>query len=300
MKFSIIIPTHNRCDLLKSSVLSVLNQNFKDFEIIVVDDGGSDDTEQMLSEFDDDRIKYHWKKNEERSIARNFGILRATGDYINFLDSDDHQLVNHLEKANELIIRNEFGEVYHLGYVIKDTEGNTLLEREIESLSRAEICRDNVLHCNAIFIRKDIAEKNLFINSPYAMLGEDWFLWIKLIFRYKIVFDKTITSVVVEHENRSLNQIEPGVLEKSVFAIVEALHNEEDLWKTNRKYLEIYCSQQYKFLSLILSSAGGHAKKALKYGIIAFNYNWKFAMSIQFFVIIRNLFFNVIRKRPEI
>ena len=71
--FSIIIPTYNRAALIGKTLRSVQEQSFKSFEVIVVDDGGKDDTKEVLLGLEDDRICYYWKENGERGAARNFG-----------------------------------------------------------------------------------------------------------------------------------------------------------------------------------------------------------------------------------
>ena len=86
---SVIIPTYNRSFYLRQAVESVLNQTFSDFEVIVVDDGSTDDTEAVMQEFSDSRIHYFHQSNRGRSVARNNGFNHAQGEYIAFLDDDD-------------------------------------------------------------------------------------------------------------------------------------------------------------------------------------------------------------------
>ncbi len=98
---SIVIPTYNRAHLVGRSVKSVLNQNYQDFEIIIVDDGSSDNTEDVIEKFQeqDDRIKYiRHKTNRGGAVARNTGIQAAKGKYIAFQDSDDTWEPEKLEK----------------------------------------------------------------------------------------------------------------------------------------------------------------------------------------------------------
>ena len=86
---SVIIPTYNRAHTLLSSVASVLNQTLQDFELLIVDDGSTDDTAQSVAGLADNRIRYLRKENGGAASARNFGIAHAAGDYIAFQDSDD-------------------------------------------------------------------------------------------------------------------------------------------------------------------------------------------------------------------
>ena len=101
---SVIIPTYNRAHLVGRAIKSVLNQTYRDFEIIVVDDGSTDNTKDIIKEFQkkDKRIKYiPYEKNKGGSAARNTGIKAAKGEYIAFLDSDD-EWAYEIRKADKL------------------------------------------------------------------------------------------------------------------------------------------------------------------------------------------------------
>jgi len=96
---SVIIPTYNRAHLVGRAIQSVLDQTYKDFEIIVVDDGSTDNTEEIVNGFGDHRIRYiRHKENRGAAAARNTGIKAARGEYIAFQDSDDEWLPEKLEK----------------------------------------------------------------------------------------------------------------------------------------------------------------------------------------------------------
>ena len=88
-KVSVIIPTYNRAAKVRNAIESVLAQTFSDLEVIVVDDGSSDDTGKILGEVFGDRIRYYFQANQGVSVARNKGIVEARGEWIAFLDSDD-------------------------------------------------------------------------------------------------------------------------------------------------------------------------------------------------------------------
>jgi len=88
-EISVIIPTYNRSSLAREAVESVLAQTFADFEVLVIDDGSTDNTKQVIESIQDNRIKYSYKDNGGVSSARNMGIGNASGAFIAFLDSDD-------------------------------------------------------------------------------------------------------------------------------------------------------------------------------------------------------------------
>jgi len=87
-KVSVIIPTYNRSHLIRDAVGSVLSQTYRDFELIVVDDGSTDETADVLSRYGN-QLRYLYQEKKGRSAARNFGAQQAKGEYIAFLDSDD-------------------------------------------------------------------------------------------------------------------------------------------------------------------------------------------------------------------
>src|SRR4030042_4827818 len=87
-KVSVIIPTYNRGNLVLESIQSVFAQTFSDYEIIVIDDGSTDNTREVLHPYLS-KLTYIYEKNSGQSFARNIGILASKGEYIAFLDSDD-------------------------------------------------------------------------------------------------------------------------------------------------------------------------------------------------------------------
>jgi glycosyltransferase involved in cell wall biosynthesis len=95
--FSIIIPTYNRAHIIGKAIDSVLSQTFTDFELIIVDDGSTDNTQNVVTSIGDNRIQYFKQENKGVCAARNTGIKIATSEYITFLDTDDEVLPNWLE-----------------------------------------------------------------------------------------------------------------------------------------------------------------------------------------------------------
>ena len=104
---SVIIPTYNREKKLIRAIESILNQTYQDFEILVVDDGSTDRTRDLVEEIDDRRIKYLYQENQGACVARNYGIACSKGNYIAFQDSDDLWLPEKLEKQLRIFQSNE-------------------------------------------------------------------------------------------------------------------------------------------------------------------------------------------------
>ncbi|HMG93396.1 MAG TPA: glycosyltransferase [Chryseolinea sp.] len=267
--FSIVIPTYNRAAFVADAVKSVLSQTYTDFEIIVVDDGSQDNTEEVIRLLNDPRLIYCKKINEERSIAKNYGIGKASGTYINFLDSDDKFYPNHLEKGFELLAKNKFPEIGHLGYEI--VKGNDVIARrnDLGENFHERILQDNILHGNAIFIRRDIALTHQFLNNRNAFISEDWHLWLCLISRYNIYFDNTVTSVVNDHAERSLKSIDPDKLTECIELIVADLKTDNAFKRKFGDKTAYFYADQYTFVALLLS-LNKRKMKVLKYLAKAF------------------------------
>jgi glycosyltransferase involved in cell wall biosynthesis len=114
-KVSVIIPTHNRGEMLRRAIDSVLNQTYKDFELIVISDGCTDNTDEIVASYADPRIKFFsHEKSRGTSAARNTGIRASTGQYVAFLDDDDEWTPKKLELQMPIIENSplEVGLVY--------------------------------------------------------------------------------------------------------------------------------------------------------------------------------------------
>ena len=102
-RFSVIIPIYNKEKDVETTIKSVLNQTYIDYEVILVDDGSTDNSLDIVNAIEDDRIQIFTKQNEGVSKTRNYGITKAKAEYIAFLDADDYWYPNHLENLNFLI-----------------------------------------------------------------------------------------------------------------------------------------------------------------------------------------------------
>ena len=106
-RFSVIMPCYNRRKLIRAAVMSVLDQTFTDFELIVVDDGSTDDTLDVLADITDARLSLHQQRNSGPGAARNKGIGIAQGQYVAFLDSDDLYLPWTLQNYDQALKQNK-------------------------------------------------------------------------------------------------------------------------------------------------------------------------------------------------
>ena len=193
--FSVIIPTHNRAGIIGRAIESVLEQTYQNWELIIVDDGSTDNTREIVESYNDGRIRYFWKKNEERSIARNFGIDKAEGTYISFLDDDDYYLPEFLLTFHKSIIKNNipvaaftcFEYIENNGVKSKNNIPVSLLNNPIRFLWEIQTS------IRPFAIHKDILKEEKF--KPECKYGEDFHLAIRIAIKHKVFIIEEYLSV---------------------------------------------------------------------------------------------------------
>jgi len=204
--FSIIIPTFNRADIVSNAIKSILGQTYTNWELIVVDDGSTDNTEEVVNSFGDTRIKYFYKKNEERSIARNFGIDKATGEYISFLDDDDYYLPEFLSVFYEkiLILSNPVCALMCYEYLEnngkrkKNLMPEELIDNPVRFLWKIQTSiRPFVIH-------RDILSEEKFKKE--CKYGQDFHLAIRIALKYTVVIIQEYLSVNRIHKSQGTNK----------------------------------------------------------------------------------------------
>lgn len=207
--FSIIIPTFNREHFLQKAIDSIICQTFKDWELIIVDDGSTDNTKQTVLNFSksDPRIIYVHQKNSERSAARNKGINISNGEFICFLDSDDYYLENRLMLLFDFVKSNKEHVIYYTGIT---TEKNQQLlvspPPPLSIINPFDFLLNATLHCQQVCIHHTVLKKHQF--NPIFSIGEDLELWLRIIDEYPFKFiENQNTVVIVEHDERSVNEI---------------------------------------------------------------------------------------------
>lgn len=180
--FSVVIPLYNRAHLIAETVQSVLTQRFQGFEIIVVDDGSSDDPKLALEALGDDRIRFISQKNAGANTARNRGIDEASGRYIAFLDSDDRFLPHHLEAAKSILDVNPDTVVY--GRILVDRgQGNYFAKpprplRSQEHMAEYLMCDRGFVQTSALVVPAELARAVRYLDGlPY---GQDMDFAVRL------------------------------------------------------------------------------------------------------------------------
>jgi glycosyltransferase involved in cell wall biosynthesis len=166
MHFSIIIPTFNRARLISRAIESVIAQDFIEWEMIVIDDGSSDSTGDVVrtySEFDM-RIFYHYSENQGAAAARNLGCSFASGKYFTFLDSDDEYLPSHLSIRAEKIAAEPAIELLH---GIAEVIGDQFVADRNDPSKLVPI--SDCIIGGTFFIRRDLFKRlGGFTDMPYS------------------------------------------------------------------------------------------------------------------------------------
>jgi glycosyltransferase involved in cell wall biosynthesis len=185
---SVIIPAYNRANILPRAINSVLNQTYQDFEIIIVDDNSTDDTEDIVKKISDGRIQYiKNQKNVGAAVARNVGIESSKGKYIAFLDSDDEWLPEKLSKQIRLFENSSsnVGVVYS-GLTIIDN-GRPVSVRKPQK--RGDLRKDIVLENWVGPLSTGVVSQECFINcglfDESLPACQDWDLWIQIAQKYE-------------------------------------------------------------------------------------------------------------------
>jgi glycosyltransferase involved in cell wall biosynthesis len=187
-KVSICIPTYNRKGLLKETLESIFMQTYKDYEVVIVDDGSTDDTEQMIKDTGYP-VRYYWQENAGDAAARNKLIKLAYGQYISFLDSDDLLPPDAVERMVGVVSK-EPGDVIVYGpYVTIDQDGS-VRKRKRKKLHSGYITQnlfENILvhSCGSMFPKKVLEEAGCF-NEALPVCA-DYDLWLRLSQKYRFI-----------------------------------------------------------------------------------------------------------------
>lgn len=213
---SVIIPVYNQAQFIDKAIKSVLKQSYQDFEIIVINDGSTDNTEAIVKGFIDFRIRYICHKNNSGvSEARNTGIRLSRGKYIALLDADDEFLPEKLDMQVKLL-RNE---PFDVGMVCAwsfnmDKNGDCISKRNLprkEGYIFEDLLSTNPISVPTVLIRKECFKKiGLFDSSLDGQ--EDWDMWIRVAKYYKFSLIKIPLAKRRIHPNRISYNLEKKVI----------------------------------------------------------------------------------------
>jgi glycosyltransferase involved in cell wall biosynthesis len=224
---SIIIPTFNRKFMVCKAIDSALNQTYKDIEIIVVDDGSSDNTQELLVQKYRDKIKYFYQENRGVAGARNAGIQESRGEYIAFLDSDDTWMPAKLDAQMKIFQSDTDVGLVYCGYTTLDMQGEIVgqVKPACKGMIYYDLVLGNQMGASSVVIKRECVEQIGFFQGRYSP-AEDYEYWLRISRKYKVDFVEDPLVQYVTHD-QGLSQ-NGRAMEQAVMRILE------DHWQGNQ------------------------------------------------------------------
>jgi glycosyltransferase involved in cell wall biosynthesis len=254
-KVSVVIPTYNRAGLVGKTLQSVLKQTFTDYEVIVVDDGSSDNTRQVIESFRDPRVRYLHQANQGVCVARNNGVKHCHGSYVAFLDSDDLLLESSLEKgAQTLDAYPQVAFTYGQAYLVDEAGRRIGLSRakhqhpgvhrgmqEVRSL----LVDGNYIPASSVMIRMDCLQDMGPFDLAFKGGSEDYDLWVRLARKHDVAYLAAPMIEYLVHSSSITGGRKLREIEASHRAIFESVLNDGSIGpvlfpKPSRAYFYLY------------------------------------------------------------
>ncbi|SHE33560.1 Glycosyltransferase involved in cell wall bisynthesis [Fodinibius roseus] len=190
-KVSIIVPAYNAEDYIGETIQSVLEQSYENWELLLVDDGSTDRTKEVIQKYlNDPRIKYFYKKNGGQGSARNLGIKKAGGEYLAFLDADDLWDVDKLktqvkvlsEKKDIVLVFSRLRRIDHKGnYLNRDLGSGTGVYRGFRALFLLAAGTITIPNSSVIATREDVVRVGCYSEKDEVRNMEDYDLWFRML-----------------------------------------------------------------------------------------------------------------------
>ena len=244
--FSVIIPTHNRPEFLPKAVKSVLNQKYQNFEIIIINDASVEDyTEVEAFLKTDSRISYFRVNNKNRSKTRNFGIDKAKGDWICFLDDDDIYYDNHLEVLHENIVGTDGKyNLYHT-FSVARKKSNLLKHKPYSRKERGTVglFESGIPPIHTVCTKRKILKDVKFDEQLHFF--EDMDLWLRVIGDSKVYVIDKFTVEYRFHDDNSVNDNGLNSIKLRVYSL-------NKLFKYNGSYKWCKVKAKYHIILILL------------------------------------------------
>ncbi len=231
--FSVIIPTHNRAHLISKAIESVLEQTESHWELLIIDDGSTDNTKSVVTSYTDARIRYIYQENAERSAARNHGVAVARGKYICFLDSDDYYLPHHLATFREAIANAKKNDaLFFIDILLETNEQRRQFPNPSISFSN-DVERVLQLHLGAYRTCSPHKILSQYPFNPAYTISEDTDVWTRLAQHHPVIHVPRATLVVVNHDNRTVDRSNTTSYKKNI-AVKRAILQRDRSWISQR------------------------------------------------------------------
>nr|WP_245363217.1 glycosyltransferase family 2 protein [Cohnella thailandensis] len=224
MEVSIIIPVFNRRDVIARALESLVNQTFTDFEVIVVDDGSTDESVEVIQQYceADSRFKYFYQRNKGVSVARNNGISRAKGDYLCFLDSDDYYEPTFLAEMHKEI-KYRMSDVCYCGYNI--VKRNIIKNKKTHFTTKGVLVKYILgkvnVHTTGWMIKRNYLMENKIFYVEGVSWGEDFEFFCEVLSRTNAIcyIRGYLTNYTVEPTESALSTFNIDKMDKDFESI---------------------------------------------------------------------------------
>ncbi|RYL89859.1 glycosyltransferase family 2 protein [Sporolactobacillus sp. THM7-4] len=240
-EISVIIPTYNRQDFITHAIDSILSQDYKNFEILIVDDGSTDLTKEVITKYGQ-RVRYLYQKNLGPSAARNLGIRHARGKYIAFCDSDDRFLPQKLKRQIDFLKKHPEYRFLYTWYLQVNQNG------EIDQIRKPSHCksREHLQYClfnrkftirtSTVLVKKNCFKKAGLFNEKF-WYSQDWDMWLRLAAFYKGgCLREPLAEYWIHNENRSSHGVRIHHPEIREFILKLYRWDEKKLASLEKKY----------------------------------------------------------------
>ncbi len=317
-KVSIIVPIYNVEKYLKECLDSIINQTYKNIEILLINDGSPDNSKKIMEYYKkkDDRILCYYKENGGLSDARNFGLDKATGNYITFVDSDDYidrnyieKLYNQIKKDNSKISQCGFYDITDKGNILKSTFYKTI--KKINKLDYIYQTYDKYNGENVVTWNK-MYDKSIFddIRFPYGKIHEDEFVIHKIIDKVDFI---SIVNEPLYYYRKNENSIMGKKYSIKRLDIIDAFEIKIKFYEENNYDILIINKVKEFYIEILLTTYINSRKYisnkkinkniANKIKFLRKNFkisNRKLRIKISMFYISPTLYYNIIQLRKKI
>jgi len=237
-RFSVIIPTYNRAHIIGQALDSVISQSCQDFEILVIDDGSTDDTPKVLQQYSH-RIRYFKQPNSGPAAARNRGTIESRGEYIAFLDSDDQWYPDKLAKMDKAIGAHPDMGLYYSDFRVVNKQHNytrDIHSRHIVGSGYHQLLLGDFIGTSTVVVKRYCFE----VCGPFygpLFCSEDYDMWIRIAKQFPIVH---VPAVLVEYIFQSSGSLlaSPRTLGSQRVVIERALEADPRLSHGQRSQIE--------------------------------------------------------------
>ncbi|WP_375493076.1 glycosyltransferase [uncultured Nostoc sp.] len=270
-KISVIIPAYNSEKTIKQTIQSVLNQTFTNLELIVINDGSQDSTLEVVTQFQDSRIKVFSYANAGGNVSRNRGLHHAVGEFVSFLDADDLWTPDKLQSQLKALQENATAKVAYGWTDYIDTNGKFILSGKrinVNGNIYEELLLNNFLEngSNPLIDKKALITLGGFDESLNA--AQDWDMWLRLASKFNFV---CVPSVQILYRI-SANSVSSNLVrqEKACLQVLERAYKERP--STLKNSWDISLGNLYKYLVCKALQKPFNRQKALSSAIFLWKY----------------------------